>query len=121
MALNALDAFVADQQQPISRPEAIRVILMKFFRSKVTRPKRGTYLAPSSGWGHSVVVSQLDAQTYRERAGQCLALAERAQRDDDKATWLELAGKWQRLAEEAASRGQQAQQPEPRAGSKRFP
>jgi hypothetical protein len=34
VALNALDAFVADQQQPISRPEAIRVILMKFFRSK---------------------------------------------------------------------------------------
>jgi hypothetical protein len=32
--LSALDAFVADQQQPISRPEAIRVILMKFFRSK---------------------------------------------------------------------------------------
>jgi hypothetical protein len=33
-------------------------------------------------------VSQLYAQTYRERAAQCLALAERAQRDDDKATWL---------------------------------
>jgi hypothetical protein len=32
--LSALDAFVADQQKPISRPEAIRVILMKFFRSK---------------------------------------------------------------------------------------
>jgi len=28
-----------------------------------------------------------------------LALAERAQRDDDKATWLALAGKWRRLAE----------------------
>jgi hypothetical protein len=32
--LSALDAFVADQQKPTSRPEAIRVILMKFFRSK---------------------------------------------------------------------------------------
>ena len=32
--LSALDAFIADQQKPISRPEAIRVILMKFFRSK---------------------------------------------------------------------------------------
>jgi hypothetical protein len=32
--LSALDAFVADQQKPISRPEAIRVILMRFFRSK---------------------------------------------------------------------------------------
>ena len=34
VALNALDAFVADQQKPISRPEAIRMILLKFFRSK---------------------------------------------------------------------------------------
>jgi hypothetical protein len=32
--LSALDAFVADQHKPISRPEAIRTILMKFFRSK---------------------------------------------------------------------------------------
>jgi hypothetical protein len=32
--LSALDAFVADQEKPISRPEAIRTILMKFFRSK---------------------------------------------------------------------------------------
>jgi hypothetical protein len=31
------------------------------------------------------------------------------------------AGKWRRLAEELGSRGQQAQQPQPRAGSKRFP
>jgi hypothetical protein len=44
-----------------------------------------------------------------------------ALRDDDKSTWLELAGKWQRLAEEAASRGQQAQQQQPRAASKQFP
>ena len=66
-------------------------------------------------------MSQLDAQTYRERAAQCLALAERAQRDDEKGACLELAGKWQRLAEEAASRGQQAQQPQPWAASKRFP
>ena len=66
-------------------------------------------------------MSQLDAQTYRERAAQCLALAERAQRDDDKGAWLELAGKWRRLAEELGSRGQQAQQPQPGAASKRFP
>jgi hypothetical protein len=32
--LAALDAFVADQEKPISRPEAIRVILMKCFHSK---------------------------------------------------------------------------------------
>ena len=44
-----------------------------------------------------------DRHTYRERAGQCLALAERAQHDNDKATWLALAGKWRRLAEELGS------------------
>jgi hypothetical protein len=44
-------------------------------------------------------------------------LAANAKRDDDKATWLELAGKWQRLAEEAGRDGvvQQAEQPHPRA------
>jgi len=31
--LSALDAFVADQEKTISRPAAIRMILMKFFRS----------------------------------------------------------------------------------------
>ena len=59
-----------------------------------------------------IFVSELDGQKYRERAAQCVALAERAQRDDDKATWLELAGKWQRLADEMVSRGQQAEQPQ---------
>jgi len=32
-------------------------------------------------------VSQLDVQMYRERAAQCLALAGRSQRDDDKSTF----------------------------------
>jgi hypothetical protein len=64
-------------------------------------------------------VSQLNAQKYRERSAQCLALAERARRDDDKSTWLELAGKWQRLADEAGSRDQRAQQPQSQPGSKR--
>jgi hypothetical protein len=60
-------------------------------------------------------VSQYNAQKYRQWAAQCLSLAEKAGRDDDKATWLELAGKWQRLADEAGSRGLQAEQPqEPR-------
>ena len=57
-------------------------------------------------------MSQLDAQKYRAWATQCLSMAHRAQRDDDKFTWLELADKWQLLAEEAGSRGQQAQQPQ---------
>ena len=30
----ALDAYVADQREPVSRPEAIRLILTKFLRSK---------------------------------------------------------------------------------------
>jgi hypothetical protein len=32
--LSALDAFVSDQRVPVSRPEAIRVILTKFLRSR---------------------------------------------------------------------------------------
>jgi hypothetical protein len=36
---HALDWFVADQPQPISRPEAIRVIIGKFLRSKGYLPK----------------------------------------------------------------------------------
>jgi hypothetical protein len=59
-------------------------------------------------------VSEKSAEKYREWAAQCLSLAERAQRDDDKATWLELAGKWQRLSQEAERNHvtQQAQQPQ---------
>jgi hypothetical protein len=62
-------------------------------------------------------VSENSAEKYREWAAQCLSLAANAKRDDDKATWLELAGKWQRLAEEAGRDGvvQQAEQPQPRA------
>jgi len=48
--------------------------------------------------------------------GTMLVPGEAAQRDDDKSVWLELAGKWQRLSEEAESRGQQAQQPQKRTG-----
>jgi len=64
-------------------------------------------------------VSQLDGQTYRERAAQCLVFAERTQRDEDKATWVALAGKWRRLAEELGWRGR-AQQQQQRVWSKWF-
>jgi hypothetical protein len=37
--LSALDAFVADQREPISRLEAIRVILTQFLRSRGYLPK----------------------------------------------------------------------------------
>jgi hypothetical protein len=36
---------------------------------------------------------------YREMAEQCLALAAAAWHVEAKTAWLELAGKWQRLAE----------------------
>jgi hypothetical protein len=39
LPLSALDAFVADQREPVSHPEAIRVILMKFLRSNGYLPK----------------------------------------------------------------------------------
>jgi hypothetical protein len=58
-------------------------------------------------------VSQYNADKYRQWAAECLSFAATAQRDDDKSTWLELASKWQRLAEEAGSRGEQSQQPPP--------
>ncbi|MEA2966358.1 MAG: hypothetical protein QOI46_6456 [Alphaproteobacteria bacterium] len=56
-------------------------------------------------------MSENSAEKYRQRAAQCLSLAERAEREEDRATWLELAGKWQRLAEEAGRNpvAQQAQ------------
>jgi hypothetical protein len=68
------------------------------FEDAVAAVMRATELSPSDAFIWSMLArgfdlqfcrwSQLDAQTYRERAAQCLALAERAQRDDDKATWL---------------------------------
>jgi hypothetical protein len=59
-------------------------------------------------------VSENSTEKYRRRAAQYLSLAERAERDDDKPTWLELAGKWRRLAEEAdrTYAAQQAYQPQ---------
>ena len=53
------------------------------------------------------------AHEYRRWATQCLSMAGRAMRDEDKTAWLALAGKWQRLADRAASNHavQQAQQP----------
>ena len=32
--LSAVDAFAEDQEEPVSRPEAIRLIITKFLRSK---------------------------------------------------------------------------------------
>jgi hypothetical protein len=41
-------------------------------------------------------------------------MAQRAQRDDEKAVWLELAAKWRRLSQEAGPRIQQTEQPQPK-------
>ena len=59
-------------------------------------------------------MSQYKANEYRKWAADCLSFAAKAQREEDKRTWLGLASKWKRLANEAASRGQQAQQPQPK-------
>jgi hypothetical protein len=56
-------------------------------------------------------VSEYSAEEYRRWAAECLYMAATA--ESEKSTWLELAGKWQRLAEEAERNhaAQQAQQP----------
>ena len=41
------------------------------------------------------------ANEYREWAEHCLALAEGAAHPEAKTAWLELARKWQRVAEQA--------------------
>jgi hypothetical protein len=56
------------------------------------------------------------ADEYRAWAAQCRAMAARAKGEKARTPWLELANKWQRLADGVASDGpaQQAQQPQPR-------
>ena len=41
------------------------------------------------------------AEEYRDWAAQCLAMAGATEDAEAKATWLELAYKWQRVAEQA--------------------
>jgi hypothetical protein len=57
-------------------------------------------------------VSEYSAEEYRRWAAECLYMAATATKAE-KSTWLELAGKWQRLAEEAERNhvAQQAHQP----------
>jgi NAD-dependent oxidoreductase involved in siderophore biosynthesis len=53
---------------------------------------------------------------YRGWAKQCLAMAARGGGEEKKMAWLQLADKWQRLAEQAGNHNhvaQQAQQPQP--------
>jgi hypothetical protein len=58
-------------------------------------------------------VSRYKVNEYRQWTAECLSFAAKAEREEDKRTWLGLASKWERLANEAAWRGQQAQQPQP--------
>src|SRR4051794_29051237 len=53
------------------------------------------------------------AAEYRAWAAQCRAMVARAKSEKDKGPWLELADKWQRLADRVSPDGpaQQAQQP----------
>ena len=58
---------------------------------------------------------------YRAWAAQCLAMAARAKREEDKRAWLELAEKWRRLAEQTNGNNdvpQLAQQPAAKAARK---
>jgi hypothetical protein len=43
------------------------------------------------------------AEEYRRKAQECVAHAQRAANAGDKATWLQMAENWQRLAESAGS------------------
>jgi hypothetical protein len=55
-------------------------------------------------------MSQLRADKYRKEAEECLSQAQKAGFNEDKASWLKIAARWQRMAEEAHPCGQQAQQ-----------
>jgi gluconate kinase len=62
-------------------------------------------------------VPKRKADHYRQQAEECREQAARALRDEDRESWLKLAAKWQRMADEAhrpAQQGQQAQQPQPK-------
>jgi hypothetical protein len=48
---------------------------------------------------------------YLKQAEECRDQAARALRDQDRASWLKLALKWQRMAEGTHQPAQQAQQP----------
>ena len=53
---------------------------------------------------------------YQAWAKQCLAMAARGGREEDKRAWLQLADKWQRLADQTSNRNhvaRQAQQRQP--------
>jgi len=61
-------------------------------------------------------VFQGSADEYRAWAKQCLVMAARGGREEDKRAWLQLADKWQRPADQTSNRNpaaQQAQQSQP--------
>lgn len=49
------------------------------------------------------------ADEYRAWAAQCRAMAARGGREEDKRAWLQLAEKWQALAEQADNNNRVAQ------------
>jgi hypothetical protein len=57
-------------------------------------------------------MSSRRAYHYSKQAEECRRYAEGAKRDDDRESWLRLAEKWQRIAEECDPGIRQAQQPE---------
>jgi gluconate kinase len=55
-------------------------------------------------------VPKRKADHYLKQAEECREQAARALRDEDRASWLKLAAKWQRMAEGTHQPAQQAQQ-----------
>jgi hypothetical protein len=57
-------------------------------------------------------VPKRKADHYLKQAEECRDQAARALREEDRESWLKLAGKWQRMAEATHHPAQQAQQPQ---------
>jgi hypothetical protein len=53
-------------------------------------------------------------QDYRRNAEECRLQATKSRLEADKTSWLKLAARWHRMAEETDPTRQQAQQPQTR-------
>lgn len=49
-------------------------------------------------------MSDADIARFRAQAEECRPQAERSVRDTDKAAWLQMAGEWDQLAQDAERR-----------------
>ena len=56
---------------------------------------------------------------YRNKAEECRERARHAQREDDRAAWLEMADEWQRVAETLDAYGQRLEEQAARSASEK--